>query len=214
MLKVLSATFLVAIAAVPSAGAKPAPPPGLVWAPGVEISYTETVRDGAGRIVSTIVQDGIRPGEPFGSAVTAGSSRADATQLDAPVRTTASRRACCSSTGSDTVELTVTKRTVLGYVAWRYRQVKRWSWSYPTITSVTVGSGFYDVDGQQTVNYDSSGYGWYYGWAGSPFGGHYSYRQGSISNCIFRYGCLSTSYPWAAIWVNGNGAWTGNAGGA
>lgn len=221
MVRKILMTLAIATVIAPAAAAKPGPPPALVWAPGVEISYTETVRDGLGRVVSVTRRDGIRPGQPFGTAVTSGSSPEEATAIDADSdlaavakRPAALRRACCSSGGSDVVELTLTKKTLLGFVAWRWHQVKYWTWNYPNITSVNAGAGFFDVDGQQFVNYDANGYGWYYTWAGSSLGGHYTYRQGSISNCIFRYGCISTSYPWAQIWVNGNGAWTGNAGGA
>jgi hypothetical protein len=218
--KVLLAV-LAALAAVPAASAaKPVPPPAVVWAPGVEVSYTETVRDGLGRVVSQSHREGIPAGQGFGSAVVTGSSLADATSVDpgsnlasAGQRRLSGRLSCCSSSGSDTVAIAVTKRTLLGFVAWRYHQVDHWCWSYPSITCMSAGAGFYDVDSQQKVNYDNNGYGWYYGWAGSGTGGHYAYRSGSISNCVLKWGCLSTSYPYAEIWLNGNGAWTGDGGG-
>jgi hypothetical protein len=208
VLKVLMATACAAFVAIPAAGAaKPGPPPGLVWAPGIEVSYTETMRDGLGNVIAQIHRDGIPAGKLFGSAATTGA----ATTGDMPSqRRLAGRRGCCSSSGSDTVDFTVTKRTLLGNVAWRFHQVDHWCWSYPSITCLSVGSGFYDVDGQQSVNYDDHGTGWYYSWSGAGTGGHYAERQGSVSNCIFRWGCISTSYPQVKIWLNGNGAWTGS----
>ena len=74
---------------VPAAASakKPAPPPASTWAPGVEISYTETIRDSTGNIVSQTHRDGIQPGSLFGSpggaASLAGSSLANATAIDA-----------------------------------------------------------------------------------------------------------------------------------
>jgi hypothetical protein len=208
-----------AVLAVPSAFAAKAPPPSLVWAPTVEVGYTETVRDAAGAIVSQTHHDGIRPGALFGTAGASilGSGFGHATSLDpgsnlalAPDKAVRGLAACCSSGGSDTVEYTVTQRTTLfGLVAWRYRQTVHWCWSYPRITCLSIGAGFYDVDGSSSsVNSGNDGYGWYYAWAGSDTGGHFSHRQGSVSNCIFRVGCIGTSYPSVDMWINGNGAWT------
>jgi hypothetical protein len=123
--------------------------------------------------------------------------------------------ACCSSSGCDTVDYYVTKRDAFGIkVVWRFHQVKHWCWSYPRITSVSVGSRFSDVDwSSAVVNWDNHGYGFYYTWSGSSVGGHYSYRQGSVSNCVFKIGCLGTAYPQVEMWVNGNGAWLGKGGG-
>jgi len=199
----------IALVAVPAASAaKPAPPAALLWAPGVEISYTETVRDGLGNVVSQTHRDGIPAGVPFGSAVTTGA----ATSVDA-APTTRRLAACCSSSGSDTVSFELTKRSVLGFVAWRYHQVDHWCWQYPNITCLDIGSNFYDVDANGQVRYDSQGYGWYYTWAGGPFGGHYAHREGRIDNCVLKYGCIGSYYPYVDMWLNGNGAWSASGGG-
>jgi hypothetical protein len=175
---------------VPAAASAKQPPPASTWAPGVEVSYTETVTDGHGNVVSQVHRDGIPAGTAFGSAVVAG------------VKTIA-----------DTVSFEVTKRSWLGFVAWRYHQVDHWCWSYPRITCLDIGAGFYDVDGTSNVNWGNNGYGWYYSWAGSATGGHYAHRDGSVSNCILKYGCISTAYPYVDMWLNGNGAWSASGGG-
>ncbi|HZR95670.1 MAG TPA: hypothetical protein VFA56_08240 [Gaiellaceae bacterium] len=215
-----AALAALSLAAGSAAGARPSPPPAsLVWAPTVELSYTETLRDAAGRVVSQTHREGIPAGTLLGSAGVAASTAASdvghATALDAgtvPAAVTPTRRlqACCSSSGSDTVDFTVTQRTNFGLtVAWRYHQVDHWCWTYPRITCLSIGAGFYDVDGtSSSVNYGDSGYGWYYTWAGSATGGHFAHRSGSVSNCIFKVGCLGTSYPYVDMWLNGNGAWT------
>lgn len=203
---VVAALALLVPAAASARPPVPVPDPQPVtgtWAPGVEISYTETVRDAAGQIVSQTHRDGIPAGATFGTASTAGSNAPSPRRL----------AGCCSSSGSDTVSFEVTKRSWLGFVAWRYHQVDHWCWSYPQITCLTIGAGFYDLDGFSSVNWSDNGYGWYYGWAGSATGGHYAFRQGSVSNCILKYGCVSTSYPYVEMWLNGNGAWAASGGG-
>ena len=87
------------------------------------------------------------------------------------------------------------------FVAFRYHQVNHWCWQYPNITCLNVSSGFYDVDPSGQVRYDSNGYGWYYTWAGGPFGGHYAHRDGKIDNCILRYGCIGSYYPYVDMWI-------------
>jgi hypothetical protein len=225
--KLLIAGALAALAAVPAASAKqpPGPSASALWAPGVSVSYTETVRDGLGRVIAQTHREGIPAGTLFGSpgggASLVGSDLAHATAVDAgsdlaTAGAASTRRlaGCCSSSGSDTVDFTVTKTSITSwFVAWRYHQVKHWCWQYPNITCLNVGSNFYDVDANGQVRYDSSGYGWYYTWAGGPFGGHYSHREGKIDNCILRIGCIGSYYPYVDIWVNGNGAWTASGGG-
>jgi hypothetical protein len=198
------------------------PPSANAWAPGITVGYTETVADAQGHVLSTKHVDGIPAGRLFGNASILNSVIANATSVDpgsdlaAAVTNAVATRgtaACCSSSGQDTVSFELTKRTVLGFVAWRYHQVDHWCWSYPDITCLSIGSNFYDLDGQENVNYQDHGYGWYYSWSGAGDGGHYAERDGSVSNCILHYGCLSTSYPYVNMWLNGNGAWTANGGG-
>jgi hypothetical protein len=214
---IVVAALALLVPAAASAARPPVPVPdpqpvGGTWAPGVEISYTETLRDAAGQIVSQTHRDGIPPGTLFGSAGGGASIAGSGAPQQPTVRRLA---ACCSSSGSDTVDLTVTKRSfTTWFVAWRYHQVNHWCWQYPNITCFNAASYFTDVDATGQVHYDSNGFGWYYTWAGGPSGGHYSHRGGRIDNCILRYGCISSYYPYVDIWVNGNGAWSGSGGGA
>jgi hypothetical protein len=169
------------------------------WGPGFTTGYTETQTDLQGNVLATRSQTDL----PGGAAIN-GDGGAPALPL-----------ACCSSSGCDTVDYYDTKRDAFGIkVVWQFHQVKHWCWSYPRITALSVGSYFSNVDwSSAVVNWDDHGYGYYYTWSGSNIGGHYSYRQGSVSNCVFRIGCLGTAYPQVEIWVNGNGAWLGKGGG-
>lgn len=108
-----------------------------------------------------------------------------------------------------------TGHSLLGRTLYRFHQVKRWCWRYPHITSMTISIDITDVD-NCCIRFDGLVEGasqtYYYSWKAVADGGHFSYRKGQLGNCILRYGCLSTYYPWVQIWVNGNGAWKGEHG--
>jgi len=79
------AIAVLALVVPAAASAKHGPPPlAATWAPGVELSYTETVTDGLGNVVSQVHRDGIPAGAAFGTAAVAGvETIADAaTELD------------------------------------------------------------------------------------------------------------------------------------
>lgn len=179
-------TIVVALAAaLPAAAADT--PPGRVKTPSqpAENGYVFTLEDAAGTVLGSRSASG-----PLG-------------RVDFELT---------SASGCATVDAWRTKYTLLGFVAYRFHQTKQWCWSYPRITSVNVGTYMSDVDPNYILR-GVSGYGWFYTWAGSGEGGHYSYRQAQVENCVLGYGCLGTTYPWVEIWVNGNGAWSANWGG-
>lgn len=103
--------------------------------------------------------------------------------------------------------------SLFGSLVYRFHQVKYWCWVYPRITGVNVYTYVSNVDGNYQYRGVIASSGYYYTWSGSASGGHYSFRQGKFDNCILKYGCISSSYPWVKIYVNGNGAWVGYDGG-
>src|SRR2546429_6292864 len=108
------AIAVLALVVPAAASAKQGPPPlAATWAPGVEISYTETVADGLGNVVSRVHRDGIPAGASFGTASVAG---VETIAGGAPARRLAG---CCSSDGSGTVRFGVTQRSWVRVVAWR-----------------------------------------------------------------------------------------------
>ncbi len=150
------------------------------------------------------------------AAAQADNASADVPALAAIVPLTATAKSFhISSSGCDFVDAWRNHYSLLGFLVWRFHQYKYWCWTYPRIltSTLSIGSRFTNVDSQQVVNWDNHGYGYYYSWAGSPYGGHFSDRNGSVSNCIFRVGCISTSYPYVDIWINGNGAFAAQWGG-
>jgi hypothetical protein len=108
-----------------------------------------------------------------------------------------------------------TGHSLLGRTLYRLHQVKRWCWRYPHITSLDISTDITDVD-NCCIQYDGlvagASQNYYYTWRAALDGGHFSYRKGQVGNCVLRYGCLSTWYPWVQIWINGNGAWKGEHG--
>lgn len=192
---VLLAVLLAASALAGGASAAPpAQPPGQAKQGAPTLGYTLEVLDAGGNVVSRVE----------GTGTVDGADRAGAPAAVEPLLTTA-------ASGCARVDAWVTSTTFLGFVAYRFHQVKHWCWSYPHITSVNVGTYFSDVDPNYYVR-GVWGHGWYYTWRGSSRGGHYSYRQARVENCILHYGCIRNEYPWVEIWVNGNGAWAYNGG--
>jgi hypothetical protein len=119
------------------------------------------------------------------------------------------------SAGCKVVRAWHTQQSLLGRTLYRFHQVKRFCWRYPHITFINTAIDITDVDNccvrfEGLVEGASQNY--YYTWKSVADGGHFSYRKGQVGNCILRWGCLATWYPWVTLWVNGNGAWKGEHG--
>jgi hypothetical protein len=124
---------------------------------------------------------------------------------------------CCTTNGWAKVQYTVTKRTLLGFVAWRYRATHWYCWIYGRVYPSQWGTGctshqspqvgFRDVDGTSVIRADVDyREGSYYTWSGNDHGGYSAKFRGHISNCILKYGCLREAYPEISFWFNANGA--------
>lgn len=118
-----------------------------------------------------------------------------------------------SASGCRTVTVTLTQRTLLGFVAYKYHTHTRFCWnrSAGTISNVTYGWDISNVDSQEywqgIINKAHN----YYTWsAGHSHSGHYDMIQGQMNNCILKYGCIATFYPTNEIWVHSNGTWSWN----
>lgn len=110
-----------------------------------------------------------------------------------------------------TKTVTVTGKTVLGFVAWRWHLHKYWcpladGWRIngepQWWTSVSDMNQHYYRGVSSSSNY------WEY-WPTQP----YTYAQGFLENCVFKYGCVGSSWPWAWIRVYGNTTWAGTGSG-
>jgi hypothetical protein len=192
LLALVSGLSTLILLAADSAHATPIPPASTqaFW---VDSGWTWTHMDGSGKVLFT--RSGSSGEQPRGS--TGGSQPTPA--------------ACCSASGCDAVDETLTWKSVFGFTLAVFHHRVYWCWSYPRITSLSVSCYATDVD--QFVEFlGCSGGGNWYTWSGDPRGGHYSFRQGTFKNCVPVLGCVAWAYPWIKIWVNGNGAWTSQKG--
>lgn len=162
-------------------------------------NFVETTYDLQGRVVN--VRSGPGSSQPYRGAAM-GSAASETSTLAAA--------ATLSSGGCKQVDWYESLHSWIGSLLGRFHQVKSWCWSYPAVTSINVGTYVSDV--ACCIQYAGlvAYYGWYYTWSGSSRGGHYSFREGKFTNCLFKYGCTGgEAYPWVEIYVNGNGAWIG-----
>ena len=118
-----------------------------------------------------------------------------------------------SAAGCRSVDVARIGRSALGFVVYKFHQVKRWCWSYPRVTSVRTSTYVSNVD----PNWDYRGViasrGFFYRWCcGDGRSGHYTFRQGRFDNCIPWIGCIRREYPWVKIWVRANGTWSYDTG--
>lgn len=211
ILSATAAALVVAGVGAPLAVAKQQPPPGL--SPFVQLGWEETTYDSGGRVVGQ--KSGVGPAS-FGAA-TEGAAAAQTTPDSAAASTGALPAAGADGTESvsgncKTVRAWVTRYTLFGFVAYRWNHSVYFCWSYPRITSFQPNAYISNNDGTNYLR-NIYAYGYWYTWSGSAYGGHYSWRQGQVENCVFKYGCIGTTYPWVHIYINGNGAWAANGGG-
>jgi hypothetical protein len=120
-----------------------------------------------------------------------------------------------SASGCRTVDAWKNHYTLFRTLAYRFHHTKRWCWSSNRITSVSTSTYISHV---QTCCQDYEGVinsaGYYYNYFSNiSKSGHYSMRQGKFRNCLLRYGCISTTYPWVKIYAHGNGTWNSYRGG-
>jgi hypothetical protein len=118
-----------------------------------------------------------------------------------------------ASAGCRSVDVARIGRSALGFVVYKFHQVKRWCWSYPRVTSVKTSTYVSNVD----PNWDYKGViassGSFFRWCcGDARSGHRTFRQGRFDNCIPWIGCIRREYPWVRIWVRGNGTYSYDTG--
>ncbi|MGH3030500.1 MAG: hypothetical protein ACRDNE_06985 [Gaiellaceae bacterium] len=132
---------------------------------------------------------------------------------DSAIEVHAEGAAAQSAAGCRTVDVARIGRSALGFVVYKFHQVKRWCWSYPRVTSVRTSTYVSNVD----PNWDYRGViasnGSFYRWCcRDGRSGHYTFRQGRFDNCIPWIGCIRREYPWVKIWVRANGTWSYDTG--
>jgi hypothetical protein len=117
-----------------------------------------------------------------------------------------------SVSGCRTVDVAHVGRTVLGFVAYKFHQVKRWCWKYPRITYKQVYTYVSDMNKMKYRGLIAST-GWYYRWCcGVSSSGHTSFRQAKLENCVPVIGCWHAEYPWVRISVRADGTYRARTG--
>ena len=211
------ATFIAILFAVPTAsahnagGSPPAgPKSGVAW---TDSGWVEKTFDSQGHLLGTRQGNGQQ--QPFAGKMSAadkgeGVAHTPDTQL---LNSKRSLSRAADVSGCRQVDWYESGHSLLGALIYRFHQVKYWCWSYPSITYTNVYTYVSNVDASQQYRGVIGASDYYYTWSGSSRGGHYSFRQAKFDNCILKYGCVGSSYPWTKIWANGNGAWTASDGG-
>ncbi len=95
---------------------------------------------------------------------------------------------------------------LFGTTLWKYTQEKRFCWSYPRLTSVNTNAYPCCTDPTWYWAGAIGSNGWFFSWAGSANGGHYTFRQGRFEQQILGK-VVDSAQPWVKLWVYGNGTW-------
>jgi hypothetical protein len=113
-----------------------------------------------------------------------------------------------ASAGCRRVDVARVGRSLLGFVVYKFHQVKRWCWDFPRITYKRVYAYVSDVDPYMHYAGVVSRVGYFYRWCCSTaYSGHYSLRVAKFQNCVPWIGCIRTEYPWVKIWVRAGGSY-------
>lgn len=86
---------------------------------------------------------------------------------------------------------------------YRWHHTKRWCWSNGKVTTVWTSAYATNVDANWYYRGLAATASYYYG--GNTV--HYSLRQARMENCILKFGCIGSEYPWVKIWANGDGSY-------
>ncbi len=116
-----------------------------------------------------------------------------------------------SASGCRKVTVHNEKETLLGKTAYWFNTWTRWCWNRADRIIYDVTTGFYlsDVDPfyywRGLIVDNTYHFSWY---SGYPKSGYRHEKQGHFENCIVKYGCISSSYPYNLLYSYSNGTFT------
>jgi hypothetical protein len=90
-------------------------------------------------------------------------------------------------------------------LVYRWHHFKRWCWSNGRITGVWSSAYATNMDANWYYRRLAASTGYFYG---NNQSGHYSFREAEMENCVLKYGCIGSEYPWVKIWVHGDGSYS------
>jgi hypothetical protein len=204
------AVAVIAAALVSTAGAGAAGPPtaaGLVFT--LEVIYTPT--DAAGKPTGP-PQVFHEPKGPPSFVDEQAAKGVGASSSDRSFARMTGDGGTPSYSGCGAHESILTAKDILKlFVVYKYHVKRYWCWNYGhRVTSASTKTPWFtNLDPNfYVVSVSLSPHGWFYTWCcGDSRSGHYAFRQGQVNNCIFKYGCIGTTYPTIEIWLHGNGTW-------
>lgn len=122
--------------------------------------------------------------------------------------TVASSSPAAAAGGCKTVSASYRQATLLGFEAYTFQHTLSFCWDGRRVTKIynrrwailRVDGAYYwrGVIGNHSGTYAD--------------GNAWSHMKGQVDNCIIRYGCILTSYPWVTIYPKKNGSWTSTSG--
>lgn len=128
-------------------------------------------------------------------------------------RTTQQGRRLQAASGCAGVDVARIGRSgIVRSVVYKWHQVKGWCWAGGKVTTVDVSTYISNVDPNWRFRGELAGSGSFYPWSGVGASGHWSLRQGSFENCILKYGCIGSEYPWVKVWVHADGTYAYDTG--
>ena len=183
-----AAVTTFAVTAPVNAEAPLAPPPEHDPVVGFEIEeIVEETLGKQGEVVSTVVTSG-----------------------DSVTRASSSSGGVSRASGCTKVTIRNRARTLLGHTAYRYNIWTSWCWNRSARTVSSVRADWYlsDVDGnfiyREELVRRTSHFSWLYG---HPSSGYEHARQARIENCVFKYGCISSTYPHNVLYSYSDGTY-------
>ena len=145
-----------------------------------------------------------------GTQAPAGPYRATVTDLGArglplgPPRAARSSERSLQASGCREIDIYKESKSFLfGAVVYRWHHTKRWCWSNGRITTVVTSAYVTNVDPNWYYRGLAASASYFY----SQNTAHYSFRQARMENCILKFGCIGSEYPWVKIWAYGDGSY-------
>jgi len=174
-------------------------------------SATATLTDRAGSPIGPTVSEPQAEFAPTQSDLAAAPVTDDSAVI--PVRT--AKRTVMAAAGCRDIDAWRYSTSFLfGTLVYKFHQTVHFCWnSANKLTVVNTGTYVSNVDPNWTYRGLTASDGYFFEWCcGAAQSGHYGLREGHFDNCVPKYGCVGSEYPWVKIWVQGDGSWSYDTG--
>ena len=209
-----------ALAGTPAASGQATSEPAGLAVPSVGAVGTLTVGGGEATVTPTD-----RAGNPTGQTVSEPQSSFAPSQSDlaaaqdvqgpAVIVARAPRRSPHAVAGcSDIDAWRYSTSFLFGTLIYKFHETVHYCWNTANkLTVVNTGTHISNVDPNWIYRGLTASDGYFFTWCcGQAQSGHYGLRQGHFDNCVLKYGCIGSEYPWVKIWIHGDGSWSYSTG--